>query len=177
MGSTTLLGLKYGTVAITDYDPAWEHAFRDESALLSQALSDVPCEIEHIGSTAVPGLKAKPILDIAIGVADDYRIENCIPQIEALGYLYRGASDDVGHVLVREIGNQVRTHHVHIVQLSQTPWELWLTFRDYLRKSARARRTYSAEKEALAERHPLDRNAYTEAKNEVGRAVACGNTP
>jgi len=109
----------------------------------------VPREIEHIGSTAVSGLKAKPILDIAIWVEDDYRIENCIPLIEASGYLYRGASEDAGHVLVREIENQVRTHHVHIVHLNDAPWERWLTFRTHLRKSARARLTYAAEKEAL----------------------------
>ena len=67
----------------------------------------------------------------------------------------------------REIENQVRTHHVHIVHLNDAPRERWLTFRNHLRKSARARLTYAAETEDLAKRHPLDRNAYTEAKNEV----------
>ena len=162
-----MLGLRYGTVALSEYTGAWARAFHDERTLLAKNLPEIRFDVEHIGSTAVPDLKAKPILDIAVGIADQHRIEDCVPSIEALGYLYRGASAAVGHVLVREISDQVRTHHVHIVHFSDEPWESWLTFRDYLRQNLEAREAYATEKEALARRYPLDRNAYTEGKNQV----------
>ena len=161
------LGLKFGAVALSKYEPRWALAFREELALLADALSAVPCEIEHIGSTAVPGLKAKAILDIAIGVAADFPIEECIPIIEALGYLYRGESDDVGHVLVREAGDEIRTHHVHVVRLGDFRWDRWLTLRDYLRRSPEAREGYTAAKLELARLHPSDRKAYTDGKSDI----------
>jgi GrpB-like predicted nucleotidyltransferase (UPF0157 family) len=86
--SLTVLGLQYGTVALVDHDPAWAREFASERRLLAEALAGAPCEIEHVGSTAVAGLIAKPILDIAIGVAD--APQACIARLEALGYLYRG---------------------------------------------------------------------------------------
>ena len=167
------LGLKRRTVALSEHSPTWEDAFREERAVLADALSAVPCEIEHIGSTAVPGLKAKPILDIAIGVAADSPIEECIPLIEAPGYLYQGESADVGHVLVREAGHEIRTHHVHVVRLGDFRWDRWLTLRDYLRRSAEARKSYTAAKLELARLHPSDRKAYTDGNSDViNRLVA-----
>ena len=106
----TGLGLRRGTVALAEYSPSWRVAFREERVILAKALASVPCEIEHIGSTAVPGLEAKPILDIAVGVGGSYPIEDCFPAIEAAGYIYRGEVVDASHLLVRGSEDQVRTH-------------------------------------------------------------------
>ena len=139
----TGLGLRRGTVALAEYSPSWRVAFREERVILAKALASVPCEIEHIGSTAVPGLEAKPILDIAVGVGGSYPIEDCFPAIEATGYIYRGEVVDASHrVLVRGSEDQlVRTHHLHVVRLGDPNWERWLAFRDCLRYSRNAIRT------------------------------------
>ena len=113
----TGLGLRRGTVALAEHSPSWKEAFREERAILANALASVPCQIEHFGSTAVPGLQAKPILDIAVGVGGSYPIEGYFPAIEATGYIYRGEVLDVSHLLVRESEDQIRTHHLHIVRL------------------------------------------------------------
>ena len=163
----TGLGLRRGTVALAEYSPSWREAFREERAALAKALASVPCEIEHIGSTAVPGLEAKPILDIAVGVGGSYPIEGYFPAIEATGYIYRGEVLDVSHLLVRESEDQIRTHHLHIVRLGDPNWERWLAFRDYLRRSASAREIYAVEKTRLAMLHEDDREAYTAGKGQV----------
>src|SRR5262245_290135 len=126
-----MLGLRYGTVRVVPYQPEWAQAFLDERARLADALSQLPCEIEHIGSTAVPGLSAKPILDIAVGLALGAAPEPAMSAICGLGYEYRGdAGEDGGHVLVRESEPLVRTHHVHVVDLNGLQWQSYLLLRD-----------------------------------------------
>jgi len=163
-----MLGLKYGTVELVPYTREWEQAFQEEMLLLRDALSTVSCQIEHIGSTAVPGLGAKPILDIGIGVSEANAIKTCIPLIEAVGYVYRGdGGSSGGHIFVRESAPEIRTHHVHLMALADPQWEAYLIFRDYLRRDMGARRSYFAAKQSLAKRFPMDRKAYTDAKNEI----------
>ena len=167
------LGLERGTVALAEYSPSWRDAFCEEQALLANVFAAVPCEIEHIGSTAVPRLKAKPILDIAIGIDEPYPIADCIPIIEVLGYIYRGEHADAGHLLVRGPEDQTRTHHLHVVRLGDSHWERWLTFRDYLRGNVDARETYTVAKTKLAALYKEDREAYTSGKSHVvGRLLA-----
>ena len=164
---STALGLKRGTVALAEYSPSWRKAFREERAVLAKALASAPCEIEHIGSTAVTGLEAKPILDIAVRIKAPYPIAGCIPTIEATGYIYRGEDVDIGHLFVQEAEEDVRTHHLHVVSSCDPNWERWLTFRDYLRANPDAREAYAAEKTRLAIRYKENRVAYTEGKSQV----------
>ena len=164
----TRLGLRRGTVVLAEYSPSWREAFREERVILANALASVPCQIEHFGSTAVPGLQAKPILDIAIGIEAPHPIEECIPAIEETGFVYRGEDADVGsHLFVRGSEDEVRTHYLHVVRLGESNWERWLAFRDYLRRSASARETYAVEKARLAMRYKNDREAYTAGKSKV----------
>ena len=171
------LGLRRGSITLAKHSPSWRKAFLEERAILANALALVPCEIEHIGSTAVPGLEAKPILDIAVGVEAPHPIGDCIPTIEETGYTYRGEVIDAGaalkqrvhvsHLLVRGPDDQIRTHHVHVVRLGGSSWEQWLTFRDYLRGDVDARKSYATEKTKLAILFKEDREAYTAAKSQV----------
>jgi GrpB-like predicted nucleotidyltransferase (UPF0157 family) len=167
-----MLGLRYGTVKLVPHSLEWANAFREERARLTEALSEVRCEIEHVGSTAVPELCAKPILDIIIGVTVAIPIESVISAIQGVGYQYRGdARDAGGHIFVRESDVQVRTHHVHVVELYGPQWHAYLLLRDFLRTNREARRVYVAEKQMLAERHSADRKAYTAAKDNVVRRL------
>jgi GrpB-like predicted nucleotidyltransferase (UPF0157 family) len=167
-----MLGLRYGTVRLVAYRPEWARAFVEERARLSEALSGLTCEIEHVGSTAVPGLLAKPILDIAVGLFHASSVEEAVSAIRGLSYQYQcDAGSEGGHVLVREAEPLVRTHHVHVVELGDPQWEAYLLFRDFLREHRHAREAYGAEKVALAHRHSGDREAYTEAKDGIVREL------
>ncbi len=167
-----MLGLKYGCVQVVPSHPQWTRAFREECSRLTDALSGIPCEIEHIGSSAVPGLLAKPIIDIAVGVPGDASAGPAVSAIQALGYEYRGdAATEGGHILVRESQPLVRTHHVHVVELGGSQWEAYILFRDHLKRSKEAREAYSAEKRALAKRHSNDHSAYTKAKDSIVRRL------
>ena len=167
-----MLGLEYGRVRLAPSHPQWARAFVEERARLADALSNVPCQIEHVGSSAVPGLPAKPIIDIAVGVSDDASVPLAISAIQAIGYVYRcDAGADGGHVLVRESQPLVRTHHVHVVGLGGSAWDAYIALREHLRRSAAARDAYAAEKRMLSERHPDDHRAYTRAKSDIVRTL------
>ena len=158
--------MKRGTVELVEHSPLWEQAFFEERASLTTALESVPCEIEHIGSTSVPDIEAKPILDIAVGIRCSYPIQDCIPALEAAGYTYRGNDGEVGHMFAKGPEDS-RTHYLHLVRLGDSNWDRWLTFRDYLRSNEAARRTYAREKTKLANMHRADRDAYTAGKSRV----------
>lgn len=164
--SSGRLGLKRGAVALAEYTHRWHEAFCEERAILADALTSVSCQIEHIGSTSVPGLKAKPLLDIAVGIKGCYPLENCIPILEAAGYTYRGRDAEIGYFFVRGPEDK-RTHYLHLVRLGDSNWERWLTFRNYLRANPDARQTYAAEKTRLAASFGEDRDSYTSGKSRV----------
>ena len=176
-----MLGLKYGTVRLVEHDNGWSDAFLRERAVLVQALDGVGCAIEHIGSTAVSGLPAKPILDIAMGFPDSADPKECFRRLEMCGYEYRGdAGGDGGHVFVRAQGD-FRTHHVHGVLLGGVQWRAYLALRDLLRVDENARSLYSRSKRELAQQFSHDRKSYLKGKDEiVTRLLArhsCGPTP
>ena len=166
-----ILGLRYGTVALTT-DDNWVYEFDRERCRLADALSTVPCEIEHVGSTAVSGLVAQPILDIAVAIDPSYPRRRAFPMLEALGYIHRGdAGAHGGQIFVRESSALVRTHHLHLVARDDPQWDNYLAIRDYLRANEAARDRYAAVKRELASRFGLDRKAYTAAKAEVVEAL------
>lgn len=98
-----MLGLRRGAVELVPYTPIWASLFQTERIRLRQALGADALDIQHIGSTAVPGLAAKPLLDLGVAVAADAVVEACVPRLAALGYTYRGyRGADQGHFFVRE---------------------------------------------------------------------------
>jgi GrpB-like predicted nucleotidyltransferase (UPF0157 family) len=134
------LGLEYGRVRLVPSNPQWARAFREEYARLTDALSGIPCEVEHIGSSAVAEVLAKPIVDIAVGVRDDSSAGLAITAIETLGYEYRSdAGTEGGDVLVKKSRPLVRTHHAHVVEFGGSEWEADLLFREHLEQSKEAR--------------------------------------
>lgn len=156
-------------IELTPYDPAWPGRYEEWRRKLLDALPAPPRSIEHIGSTAVPGLPAKPIVDIQIGVDDLDDEPAYAPAIESLGVQLR--SRDRNHRYFRPFPGHPRVVHVHVCQ-SGTDWERrHILFRDYLRADAEARRRYVEAKEAAAARWRDDRVAYTDAKGRVVREL------
>lgn len=160
-------------VAVVQYDPRWPKLFEEERDHLWSCLPrDLVKRIEHFGSTAVPGLAAKPIIDILIEVADLEETRRRIaPLLEAQGYDYFwrpswGDSTPPFYAwFIKRDETGARTHHIHTVEAHFEHWDR-LLFRDYLLANPDVAREYGELKERLAEHHDRDRAAYTGAKTE-----------
>lgn len=161
----TRIGLKTGEVKLAPYSPLWRRKFAAEKRRLERHLAPRRHILEHIGSTAVPGLDAKPIIDVAILIPTFRSLRRWILALESAGYLYKGEYGLSGrHFFTR--GNPV-THHLHLVTPETTHWDDWLLFRDYLRAIPSAAIVYNRTKQQLARRFAADREAYTRAKTPL----------
>jgi GrpB-like predicted nucleotidyltransferase (UPF0157 family) len=158
-------------VIIEPYDSIWPEKFESERLLLAPVLAPwLVGPIEHVGSTAVPGLAAKPVIDIMAAVRD---LPCSMPAIEALkssSYCYFEYRADVMHWFCKPSPME-RTHHMHLIPFDSSLWRERLAFRDRLRSDAATRRSYTELKLALASKHRNDRDAYTDAKTDFIRSV------
>ncbi|MGF6308623.1 GrpB-like predicted nucleotidyltransferase (UPF0157 family) [Bradyrhizobium sp. i1.12.3] len=156
-----------GSIVVSDYDPDWLALFAQERTRIEQALGAFALAIEHIGSTAVPGLPSKPIIDLLVGVPSLEEAEQrCINPLEALGYVYlpEYASWIPGELFFRKGAPGPWTHHVHMMEPSHPRWDARLVFRDYLRAHPEAARAYADIKRALAASSKDNIEAYRAGK-------------
>jgi GrpB-like predicted nucleotidyltransferase (UPF0157 family) len=153
-------------VIITPYDPAWPGRFARLGASLRGALGEIALRIDHIGSTAVPGLAAKPIIDIQISVAAFEPVDAFRVPLEGLGYRFRPKNPDLTKRYFREPAGEPRTH-IHVREMGSWSEQLALLFRDYLRTHPEDAAEYAAQKHRLAAAHGRDRHDYTEAKGPL----------
>jgi GrpB-like predicted nucleotidyltransferase (UPF0157 family) len=161
----TVLGLAYGQVRLVEGDPGWPRAFERLAAELRAALGKLSVAVEHVGSTAVPGLVAKPILDLAIGLAPAADPDSVISALEPLGYEFRGDKGDTGGLLfVLEDRPAHRLAHLHVVPYGGGKWCQYLAFRDRLRIDPDARAAYAEVKRSLGDQFAGDRQAYNAGK-------------
>lgn len=155
-----MIGLKRRTVDVVPYRAEWAQLFLDEKARIMAAIGELIVDIQHVGSTAVPELAAKPILDIAIAVEDDRVMPAITRGLEQIGYIDRGnGGRHGGYLFVKECAPDVRTHHVHIVSRDDAQWRHYLGFRDLLRRDERLRIQYMAVKQALRHQYSKHRAA------------------
>lgn len=157
-----------GSIVISDYDPTWPSLFERERTRICGALGLLALAIEHVGSTAVPGLPSKPIIDLLVGVASREKAkQRCIVPIEALGYIYMPeyAAWLPGELFFRKGPPGPWTHHLHMMEPSHPRWEARLVFRDYLRAHPEAARTYADIKQGLAASSKDDIEAYRTGKD------------
>lgn len=151
---------------MVEYSEAWPALFEEAAAALRATLGDRALVIEHIGSTAVPGLIAKPTIDVAVGVRTIDDVHLCRQALEELGYDFRGGFH-ADHLMVRKVVGDERAHHVHFRVYPSDEFDDWTLFRDLLRRDEAARRSYAEEKRLLARRFYNDRGSYVEAKTAV----------
>ncbi len=170
-----MIGLEKGTVRLVAYDPQWKRLFELEKACLQEVLGLTILDIQHMGSTSIPGMLAKPIIDIAIAIADFEEGRACIPLIEGLGYEYKGEFGiPLRHYFVK---GDPRTFHVHMSEITSLEWQNTLLFRDYLIQHAEIARGYAELKTRLAAKYPQDRTAYLDGKTEfVQRVIQLART-
>jgi GrpB-like predicted nucleotidyltransferase (UPF0157 family) len=152
-------------IEIVDHDPAWPERYATLHQAIRSALGPTAVRIEHVGSTSVPGLAAKPVIDVQVSVAGLADEDAYVPALEAIGLQLR--SRDVFHRYFRPFPGRPREVHVHVCELG-SEWETeHLRFRDYLRTHSAARDQYARAKRSAAAQWADDGLAYTDAKTEV----------
>ena len=167
-----ILGLAHGKVVLSEANAGWTVLYETEAARLSAQISSFIVDMQHFGSTSIPGIKAKPIIDILIGLQRFEDGEKLVVPLTALGYDYVGI-DMVPNDHLFGLG-VVRTHLVHAVTFGGHHWVRNLRFRDSLRADPALRAGYERLKVDLAARYPEDRAAYTAAKAEFIDRIADG---
>lgn len=160
-------------IEIVPYDPRWPARFERASRQILSVIGGYIKRIEHIGSTAVPGLAAKPVIDILIGVRSLEDATSFLPPLAPLGYTYIPEHEETfpERRYLHRILNGRHTHHLHLVEPESDFFRVQLLFRDYLRAHPDTAAQYGALKVQLAEKYHLDREAYTNAKSEFIKEV------
>lgn len=156
-------------INIAPYDENWPLLYQAERDALARACGPLALAIEHVGSTSVPGLAAKPVIDILVVLRRHEDGVACVAPLEALGYEYRGANG----ITARHYFNKGRphSHHVHMLPEGHREITRLLGFRDHLRVHPEAARAYEGLKRDLARRFQDDRPSYTEAKSEFCASI------
>ncbi len=160
-------------IEVRDYDPGWVRLFDLERERLSAALGELAVAVEHIGSTAVPGLAAKPIVDIAVVLTGDDGMADAVARVESLGYERHPAGDFSGRLFLVLFRNGATVAHLSLVPVDAPYLAPHLLFRDRLRVEPALARKYAELKRRLAVQHGGDPQAYTRGKAEFVEQV-CG---
>ena len=167
-----MLGLKRGTVELIPHQASWESTAKQTIEKLWTVLSGTAVDIQHIGSTSIRHIHAKPIIDLAVGVRDLDDILPLIPQLDQIGVKYRN-SDHPGQQLfvMGDFENEIRTHHVHVVEINNPAWYNYINFRDYLNDHPEKAKLYDELKQTLFQQHADNRGLYTAGKQELIAAL------
>ena len=162
-----MIGLKRGTVELYPHDPQWDICAAQTVGTLKEIFGDVACDIRHVGSTAIPAIKAKPIIDIAVAVPHLSDVAPLISSMREHGFHWK----NVGHdrqvfFSAGDFENDVRTHHIHVVEYGGMEWLNYLNYTAYLNTHPGVAKKYEELKEELVSRFADDRSAYTDGKAE-----------
>lgn len=162
-----MIGLKRHTVQVVEHQPEWSALAYQAILRIRAVCGELALDIQHVGSTSVAGLPAKPILDIAVAVATLDRIPDVIPRLTGIEYIYRGnihgsnEREAGDHLFVYEVAPDIRTEHVHVVEIDGDHWMDYLQFREILRANTEIREQYAQLKHELQERFSEDRKSYS----------------
>jgi len=158
-------------IVLVPYNSTWPAKFVSEKALMEPTIGQyVTGGIHHIGSTAISGMAAKPIIDILVGVESLEKSKPCIEILSKIHYQYFPYKADVEHWFCKPTPAK-RTHHLHLIPTNHPEFKAKLAFRDYLRNHTEEREAYETLKTTLAKQFPTDREAYTRAKENFVRAA------
>lgn len=150
-------------VHVVEYDPEWARTFERIRSIVWPAVQDVAIGVEHVGSTAVPGLMAKPVIDACIVVASSGEIQECIDRLASIGYVHRGNLGVPDREAFRQ-PEELPKHHLYLSPRESLSLKNHLGFRDYLRSHPEAAREYGELKAGLARRFPTNMDSYIDGK-------------
>jgi len=158
-------------IKVTVYDPNWPHLYRQEARQIVNVLTDQVILIHHIGSTAIPGIKSKPIIDMLLEVRKIEIVDSFNEALIELGYEPHGENGIPERRYFVRRNSEIHSHHLHVFQTGNKQIDRHLDFRDYLRAHPDQAQVYSQLKELLAKKYIHDPVAYTEGKNEFIRTI------
>jgi GrpB-like predicted nucleotidyltransferase (UPF0157 family) len=167
-----IIGQHKHDLAVVPHQPGWIDLYQQEARLLRNTLGERAIQIKHIGSTAIPGMAAKPIIDMMVAIASLTQAQELIPVLETIGYIYR-VSDPVPERMffAKESKPEYRTHHLNLTEFRSVFWRNQILFRDYLRKHQEMANTYVVLKQALAKEsaqtNQIDREGKTAFVTQV----------
>ena len=152
-------------IKVVPHDPNWSKLFKVEADEIAAILGQEVVAVHHIGSTAIPGISAKPIIDILVEVHDIKKIDDFNKEMIELGYQPKGEFGIPGRRFFIKGGDATRTHHIHMFQTGDTEVERHLDFRDYMMAHPEEAQAYSRLKVQLAQKFPEDIDGYMEGKD------------
>ena len=167
-----MIGLKRGIVELRSHEAEWENIAEKTIAELEDILGSAALDIQHVGSTSIKTISAKPIIDVAIAVHSFSDALAKLPELEKRGYMRRNLGN-VGEVFLScgDDEKDTRTHHIHIVLHDSREWRDYIFFRDYMNADPDAAARYEALKRELMEKYSADRVSYTDGKAEFIESI------
>lgn len=165
-----MIGLKRGTVKLATNHDEWKELFKYERKMLNK-IFDNHIKIEHIGSTAIPEVLAKPIIDIAVGYSREDQEEMIFDKLRSGGYEDMGERGRVGRRFFAKGPDNNRTHYLHVTRMGSDCWNEQILFRDLLKQNKEARDAYNRMKTKLAKEFANDREQYTKRKSEFIKKI------
>lgn len=165
------MGVKRGTVQLENYTSEWVKSFEKEKKLLNKVLKGKILSVEHVGSTSIPGLKSKPIIDICVGVKNLEDVLQFEPLLKPYGYHFRGHQGVMDRYFFAKGPEENRTHYVHFETIDSDSYSNHILFRDYLIRHPEYIKKYEELKESLAEQYPEERSKYTAGKADFIQSV------
>lgn len=163
----TKIGLARGAVELVSHQDGWHDAFVHEANLIKRAIGEE--QVEHVGSTAIPGIVAKPIIDITVSYSSKNQASDWISHLERLGYQYKGEQAVQNRFFFVKGPEEKRTFYLHVVDKAE--FKRLIDFRDTLLNNTKLAKEYSEIKIELAKNHPDDRGAYAHAKAEFIKKI------
>jgi GrpB-like predicted nucleotidyltransferase (UPF0157 family)/GNAT superfamily N-acetyltransferase len=164
-----VIGLKRGIVRLVPYSKEWATFFEKEKTILQRTLGNQVLGIQHVGSTSIPGMVAKPIIDIAVGIESIKDFKKCIEPLKTAGYESKEVNKNHNQFTFNKGPEEKRICHLHLVKYNGEIWKDYLAFRNYLKANKKRAIKYSTLKERLAKKYPENRVKYTKNKSNFIR--------
>ena len=168
-----MIGLKRGVVELRVNEKDWANIAKDTIDRLYRVMGDIAVDIQHVGSTSIKSIVAKPIIDLAVGVRDFDDVYDIIEKLEEAGFIHKEINDDE-HQIYFSCGDykaDTRTHHIHVVIFGGDEYCNYIFFRDYLNEHPKVAREYETLKLDLLKKHKYDRSKYTQSKDEFIKSI------
>ena len=164
------LGLTIGCVTLSSYNPNWKILFKEEKKNLEIIFGSLAKEIEHVGSTSIEGISAKPIIDIAVGL-DDLKEFSKVKKMFKESYHVKENPTEGEELIVKRKDENTTTYLIHVMDRKENRYQDTILFRDYLRTHVKAKKDYEKLKQELAEKYQNDRKTYTASKNDYIKGI------
>jgi len=160
------IGLKRGTVELIDHQDLWETNASETKKHLKELFGDMALDIQHIGSTSIKNIKAKPIIDIVVGIDDFNNLENIMDKLAKNDLVYIPFLPDDRVFIMGNKERTINTHHIHVVKYNEKTWNDYINFRDYLNYNIEEAKKYEKVKIKLANENKENRENYTKSKEK-----------